>query len=918
MKKTLSILLALAMLVCMIPSAAFAADAKVDISKETVKIVGITDEELTSSNGFSATKLYQSAGYAFQVSKLTVGGTELTGSAITTDFDLSVQKGGTSYSASNGKVTDAGTYTVTIKAKDTSTSYSGQITCTLTIKPVNLTGATVRTTGGEFTSADVSGGKIKDAVLSSHIQVQQSDGLIVPNDMLTLSSTVTGSSVNVTATTKSPDGTNIISSSASTTFTLKTDIGGGTYEIAPIPDQTFTGAEIKPSVTVRAKNGGSILSTYNYTVTYSNNTDAGTATVTVRAEGTFAGTLTQTFTILPKNISNTSSIQVNDAIYNGGNAITPTAVIIDGSRVLVEGTDYQISTTATSIGAATATITGIRNYTGTITRQFNIVSAANGLVLGETAWLYIGNAHATDYQTEYNGTAQTPSVVVRIGPTESSAQILPSNYYRLTWTNNTKPGQATVVVTGQNGYAGSLVGTFMIMPCVLTQFNTTLSGLNASYPYTGLPITPLPTVTVNGRQLVKDTDYTLTYSNNTNHSTAYYKAKITITGMGGYIGSVYTEFSIAGKSLAGLTASFTDGRSSSAYTGQAIAPKVTVRDGYTTLKEGSDYTITYRNSLGQVTTSIKDAGTYTVIITGIGSYSGELTLTYTINGTDISGYTVHLSQTKAQADGKPKTVTVLSVTNGTTTLLSSDYVVTYQDASGKTVTSMVDAGTYRVVVTGKNGYMGSAYATFTIEGTKQSMTFSNNQTAYKKYVTSDPFTITVNVDGDGTGINVTSGNTSVATVTTLSSTAKSLTVRVDIHRRGRAKLTFTTVGNKFSEPAVDDVYVKVYPNRAVLSRKPWTPSGQKGVFRVRWDVQPDVDKYQVMYCRNSSFRSGTYKTKTVSASELYSTQSTLISNVTRGARYYVKVRAIVEVTSDTGSTLKYYGNWSKWRSVVVK
>jgi hypothetical protein len=62
---------------------------------------------------------------------------------------------------------------------------------------------------------------------------------------------------------------------------------------------TYTGASLKPAVTVKDSDGNVISSSY-YTVAYSNNKNVGTATVTVKFSGNYSGTLKKTFTIVPK------------------------------------------------------------------------------------------------------------------------------------------------------------------------------------------------------------------------------------------------------------------------------------------------------------------------------------------------------------------------------------------------------------------------------------------------------------------------------------------------------------------------------------------------------------------------------------------------------------------------------------------
>ena len=63
-----------------------------------------------------------------------------------------------------------------------------------------------------------------------------------------------------------------------------------------VADQTYTGAALKPAVTVYLGQTKLIEGT-DYTVGYADNTDAGTATVTVKGMGNYAGTVKTTFKI---------------------------------------------------------------------------------------------------------------------------------------------------------------------------------------------------------------------------------------------------------------------------------------------------------------------------------------------------------------------------------------------------------------------------------------------------------------------------------------------------------------------------------------------------------------------------------------------------------------------------------------------
>ena len=65
--------------------------------------------------------------------------------------------------------------------------------------------------------------------------------------------------------------------------------------------------------------------------------------------------------------------EIANVTYNGSEQkIAP--VVKDGEKVLVEGTDYTVSYTEdlTNVGTVTVTVTGIGNYTGTKTEEYDI------------------------------------------------------------------------------------------------------------------------------------------------------------------------------------------------------------------------------------------------------------------------------------------------------------------------------------------------------------------------------------------------------------------------------------------------------------------------------------------------------------------------------------------------------------------
>ena len=147
----------------------------------------------------------------------------------------------------------------------------------------------------------------------------------------------------------------------------------------------------------------------------------------------------------------------------------------------------------------------------------------------------------------------------------------------------------------------------------ISKASVTLS--TSIYAYDGKAKTPSVNVKVNGKTLKKDTDYTVSYSNNTKVGTA----KVTITGKGNYTGSVSKTYSIKNN----FKKATVSGISTKAFTGNNITQSITVKYNGKTLKKGTDYTVSYSNN--------KNIGTATVKIAGKGSYTGTITKTFKIN-----------------------------------------------------------------------------------------------------------------------------------------------------------------------------------------------------------------------------------------------------------------------------------------------
>ena len=910
MKKTIAILLALCMVLCMMPSAAFA---------------NPTGEAVTPVVSISRTSALYS-GSPIQLSDLI---SVKEGETITTkSYDIKWTYNGSEVEQAK----NAGVYTATVKKED------GSIvdTKTFEVKKVSSSNVEVKY-NGFFTSEKNSLTDTERAKLCVTC-----NGTSLASEFYSIESVVTDlakKNVTITIKLKDPQGDNVTGNvdivEKFVNVPIKLSLSG--YQIwyssttQAIPDQQYTGNALTPSVSVYYKGTEtgkkSVLSLgTDYDIKYSNNVNKGNiATVTVTGKGEYSSeeTLTASFKIVGRPLTASGiTYTVSSGVQNG---TYPTIVLKDGTKVLEQakdaaGTgDYYVSSCTNSVvgtGKGSVTVVGIGNYEGSRSFTFDVTDPGKQLYSGRFA---NGVVSPTSY---YNGSVQIPSVDVF----DVTGNKVSSGYYTVECEGTTLAGKRVttlkdagtyyIYAKGNYPYAGRvIIGSYVINPVPLDYAEIVLSGSTTTYG--GYTVPKVNVRHISGNFYFPETDYTVTYRYLGN-SSAYLRPLAVVTPVAnGNLAATSTakeltkEITYGTKNISNCTVNFSDFRSSKNYDGTLVKPTVVVKD-YSqnrTLVLNSDYTVTYKDAAGKTVSGFKDAGTYTVVITGIGAYSGTTSLTYSITGLDISGYTVTLKESSVKADGYNKVPVIVSVKNGYyTTLSSADYTVSYQDAAGKIVYSMSTPGTYKVVVTGKNGYSGSTYATFRIVGTPQEIKIA--KTSYKVYKDSESFKINATATGDGTGFSYVSSNPEVATV--------SATGVVTIHKIGRAKITVTTTGMKKSEPASDDVYVKVYPDKSKITQKPQT-EGNKGSFRVRWEKQDDVTYYEIRYARNSKFTSGTYLTKKVNASTLnYTTQSTKVTGLKSGAKYYVKVRAVKVVTNDYGQQLKYYGKWSNWRSIVTK
>ncbi len=162
-----------------------------------------------------------------------------------------------------------------------------------------------------------------------------------------------------------------IVAAAPTTTELKAEY------VKDIPDQTHTGSQITPQVTVTV-NQKVLKQGTDYEVTYENNIDVGDAAMAViTGKGAYTGTVRKNFKIVAAAPTTTELKAehikaIPDQAYTG-KEVEPKVVVMVGGQELTVGRDYEVTyKNNTAVGTATAVMQGIGKYSGEVSVNFAI------------------------------------------------------------------------------------------------------------------------------------------------------------------------------------------------------------------------------------------------------------------------------------------------------------------------------------------------------------------------------------------------------------------------------------------------------------------------------------------------------------------------------------------------------------------
>ena len=231
------------------------------------------------------------------------------------------------------------------------------------------------------------------------------------------------------------------------------------------------------------------------------------------------------FEVVARELTEENVTFGENLVYTG-NELTQTVTVTVGGKELTKDTDYTVTgLTGTEPGSYPVTVTGTGNYTGTVTKSFEIAKAD----ISSAAITYDAGPYG------YTGEEWKPEVTVSF----NSATLTAGNDYTVSYENNINAGTAKIIITGiGDHFTGLTEKTFTINSAEIS--GCTFAPI-ADVTYNTKAHTPEVTVAISGRTLEADKDYTVSYASNVNAGTA----TVTVTGKGNFTGSANTTFTIA-------------------------------------------------------------------------------------------------------------------------------------------------------------------------------------------------------------------------------------------------------------------------------------------------------------------------------------------------------------------------------------
>ena len=175
----------------------------------------------------------------------------------------------------------------------------------------------------------------------------------------------------------------------------------------------YNGTAFEPEVIL---DGYSTMLGRDYSVSFTNNTAAGSASITVTFRGNFSGVITKSFTIRPVTIGADAVVNLVESIDFTGASLEPVALTVNGVS-LIYGIDYTVVYTDNVYpGTATARVVGMGSVLGEGTYTFTITKPIFSITVFDQILPYNDNLNVKDFdQTQYEGTGLVDGHTVVLG-----------------------------------------------------------------------------------------------------------------------------------------------------------------------------------------------------------------------------------------------------------------------------------------------------------------------------------------------------------------------------------------------------------------------------------------------------------------------------------------------------------------------
>ena len=498
--------------------------------------------------------------------------------------------------------------------------------------------------------------------------------------------------------------------------------------------------------------------TVEYTLSRKAGEDVGTYTITPSGKAeqtnykvTYA---TGTLTITSQSIDPGTDPEKPNPDYTGAKVNSPSDEVYDGKehkwiptvtdkadKKLEAGKDYTVEYSTKNfkdVGTIDVTITGIGNYTGTVTRTYKI-TPKSVTVKAEDKTKVFGETDPK-LTAKVDGTLGNDTVDYKLSRKDGEA----AGKYEITVKGDKLQGNYTVTyATGTLTITSQSIdpGTDPEKP------NPDYTGAKVNSPsdevYDGKEHKWIPTVTDKAdKKLEAGKDYTVEYS--TKNFKDVGTIDVTITGIGNYSGTVKRSYKVTPKEYTVTTDSATKIYSGTALTAGGKVEGIVSGETVEFTTTGSQTEVgTSKNTYELVWKSAK-AANYTLAKESIGKLTVKAK-SIVPDGPDTpdekkTGITVS-EPSDSKYDGKEhkEVLTVTDTKTGKELVAGTDYSVTYSS-------DLVNAGTVTITIEGIGNYTGSFTKTYEI--TKRSVTLTS-ATVSKVYDGSALTNTSITVSGDG-------------------------------------------------------------------------------------------------------------------------------------------------------------------------